>query len=49
MGSNATWLTDSAFDRISRLTWVIIAGATSYFAALWMLGFRLKDFSRQHI
>lgn len=49
MDSNATWLTNTAFDRISRLTWVIIAGATSYFAALWLLGFRFKDFTRQHI
>ncbi len=49
MGSNVTWLTGTALDRLSRLTWVIIAGATSYFAALWLLGFRIKDFSRQHI
>ncbi|GJL72413.1 MAG: putative lipid II flippase MurJ [Nitrosomonas sp.] len=49
MDSNATWLTNTAFDRISRLAWVIIAGATSYFAALWLLGFRFKDFTRQHI
>ncbi len=49
MGSNATWLTDAALDRITRLAWVIIVGITSYFAALWLLGFRLKDFSRQHL
>jgi len=49
MGSNATWLSGTALDRVSRLAWVIIAGATSYFAALWLLGFRIKDFSRQHI
>ena len=49
MGGNATWLTDSALDRVSRLSWVIIVGATSYFAALWLLGFRFKDFSRQHL
>lgn len=48
MGSNATWLTDTALDRITRLSWVIIVGITSYFAALWLLGFRIKDFSRQH-
>ena len=50
MGSNATWLSeDTALERVSRLAWIIIAGATSYFAALWLMGFRLKDFSRQHI
>ncbi|SFQ10209.1 putative peptidoglycan lipid II flippase [Nitrosomonas cryotolerans] len=47
-GSDASWLPDSASQRIGRLSGVIIMGASSYFAALWILGFRLKDFVRQH-
>ncbi len=46
-GSDASWLTDSAMTRAGRLSWIIMAGATSYFAALWLLGFRLKDFTKQ--
>lgn len=46
-GNDASWLDDSAFNRASRLSWVILVGATSYFAALWLLGFRLKNFSRK--
>jgi putative peptidoglycan lipid II flippase len=46
-GSDASWLTISTFERATRLTWVVIAGATSYFAVLWLLGFRLKNFSRR--
>ncbi|MDH5479545.1 MAG: murein biosynthesis integral membrane protein MurJ [Nitrosomonas sp.] len=48
-GSETSWLTDSAITRVSRLTWVIIIGASSYFTALWLLGFRLKDFSKQRV
>lgn len=46
-GTELSWLEDSAIQRTRRLTEVILAGAGSYFAALWTLGFRLKDFSRQ--
>ncbi len=48
-GSDAAWLTGTAINRASHLTWVIIIGATSYFVALWLLGFRLRDFTRQHM
>ncbi|MBX9636086.1 murein biosynthesis integral membrane protein MurJ [Nitrosomonas sp.] len=46
-GSDASWLTDSTLSRAGRLSWVVAAGAFSYFAALWLLGFRLKDFTKQ--
>jgi len=46
-GSDASWLVDSAMTRAGRLTWIIVAGASSYFAALWLLGFRIKDFTKQ--
>ncbi|SFD89641.1 putative peptidoglycan lipid II flippase [Nitrosomonas sp. Nm166] len=47
MGSNVSWLADSAMTRAIRLCWVIIIGASSYFGALWLLGFRIKDFTKQ--
>lgn len=47
MGSNVSWLADSAMTRAMRLCWVIILGACSYFGALWLLGFRIKDFTKQ--
>lgn len=48
-GNDASWLDDSAINRASRLAWVILTGVTSYFAALWLLGFRFKDFTRKGI
>ncbi len=46
-GSDISWLADSASNRALQLTKVIIIGAASYFIALWVLGFRLQDFTLQ--
>ncbi|SNX60076.1 putative peptidoglycan lipid II flippase [Nitrosomonas ureae] len=46
-GSDASWFTDSTMTRTARLSGIIIMGASSYFAALWFLGFRIKDFTKQ--
>lgn len=46
-GSDASWLIDSAWVRAGRLSWIVILGAFSYFAALWLLGFRITDFTKQ--
>ncbi|MEK7708819.1 MAG: murein biosynthesis integral membrane protein MurJ [Pseudomonadota bacterium] len=46
-GNDDSWLIDSAMARAGRLSWIVILGAFSYFAALWLLGFRIKDFSKQ--
>ncbi len=46
-GSEAGWLQAGIGDRAVRLSWIVVAGATSYFAVLWLLGFRLRDFSRR--
>ena len=46
-GSDASWLSESTWARAIRLSWIVVAGAASYFAALWILGFRLKDFTKQ--
>ncbi len=49
MGDTTLWLESSSVERIIRLTWVVMLGATSYFMALWSLGIRFKDFSRRSI
>ena len=46
-GGDASWLLGSTLERAARLTWVVAIGATSYFFTLWLLGFRLKNFSRR--
>jgi putative peptidoglycan lipid II flippase len=46
-GSDASWLTIPTIERAARLTGVVAMGATSYFAMLWLLGFRVKDFARR--
>jgi putative peptidoglycan lipid II flippase len=48
-GTDASWLTGSTLHRTSRLTWVVAAGAISYFAMLWLLGFRLRNFSQKGV
>ncbi|MBI4207884.1 MAG: murein biosynthesis integral membrane protein MurJ, partial [Betaproteobacteria bacterium] len=47
MGAPAEWLAAGASQRAARLTWVVAAGAASYFAALGLLGFRMHDFVRR--
>jgi putative peptidoglycan lipid II flippase len=37
------------WERIQRLALVIAAGTISYFGALWLMGFRPKDFSMRDI
>ncbi len=46
-GADASWLAMRAAPRAANLTWLVLLGAASYFAALWLLGFRLADFSRK--
>jgi len=46
VGDATLWLENSAMERVIRLTWVVMLGATSYFSSLWVFGVRLKDFSR---
>lgn len=45
-GDDAFWTHAGLWDKIGRLSWVLAAAAASYFAALWLLGFRLSDFNR---
>ena len=47
-GGNATsWLAASAVERVWRLALLVISGAGVYFATLWLLGFRMRDFARR--
>jgi len=49
MGYEAEWLVLPAWTRISRLTALVAGGAGVYFGALWLLGFRLRDFRRRSV
>jgi putative peptidoglycan lipid II flippase len=46
VGPAEVWLHASLWQRLLRLAWVIAAGALAYFAVLWALGFRPRDFAR---
>jgi putative peptidoglycan lipid II flippase len=46
-GSEAFWLSASLWPKVGRLAGVCVAGAGAYFAALWLLGFRIADFDRR--
>jgi putative peptidoglycan lipid II flippase len=48
-GSTTEWLTGTGRDRVSHLALVVALGAGSYFVALWLLGFRLRDFSQRGV
>jgi putative peptidoglycan lipid II flippase len=41
------WLHAGTWERIQHLAIIVPAGAGSYFAALWVTGFRLADFSKR--
>jgi putative peptidoglycan lipid II flippase len=43
-GPDAAWLAANGLAKIWRLTGVVLLGGVAYFAALWALGFRLRDF-----
>ena len=46
-GADTLWLHLSPSQRVLRLTSVVVVGVAVYFGALWLLGFRLKDFRRR--
>jgi putative peptidoglycan lipid II flippase len=47
MGNEQSWLTATGWARIARLGALIAAGIVAYFAVLWGLGFRLRDFAKR--
>jgi putative peptidoglycan lipid II flippase len=46
MGSESSWFEIPTAVRAGKLALVIAAGSFTYFASLWAMGFRLRDFSR---
>ena len=46
-GNASDWLSFGAFERVARLTTIVAAAGTAYFATLWLTGFRLRDFRRR--
>lgn len=46
-GDAADWLRWSLLERLQRLAAIVGLGAASYFATLWLSGFRLRDFKRR--
>ncbi|MCU0804501.1 MAG: murein biosynthesis integral membrane protein MurJ [Burkholderiales bacterium] len=47
VGPDAWWVAASWQARALRLTGLVLLGAAAYFAALWLLGFRPRDFHRR--
>ncbi len=47
MGSEQHWLTTHGWARILHLSALVVGGVAVYFAVLWLLGFRLKDFAKR--
>ena len=46
-GSNADWVTMGTSWKVSKLLIVVALGAAVYFAALWAMGLRLRDFAKR--
>ena len=46
-GADATWLTGGTLQRVLHLSALVALGVVIYFATLWLLGFRLRDFKRR--
>jgi putative peptidoglycan lipid II flippase len=47
VGENADWLRWGALERLLRLSAIVGFGGSTYFATLWLTGFRLNDFKRR--
>jgi len=46
-GDAEAWLTMSSSIKALRLTGIVVLGGAAYFCALWLLGFRPRDFVRR--
>lgn len=47
MGSEQHWLSSHGWTRILHLSWLVVLGVAVYFAVLFLLGFRLRDFAKR--
>ena len=48
-GPPSFWLAAGLWVKVGRMAAVIAAGMLAYFGALWLMGFRLADFSRREL
>ena len=46
-GNASDWLGFGAFERVARLSIIVVTAGGVYFATLWLTGFRLRDFRRR--
>lgn len=47
MGSQASWIGAPPIERVMRLSVLVAGGGMAYFGTLWLLGFRLRDFTKK--
>lgn len=47
MGPEADWLHRDSLPRLLHLAALVVGGGGTYLGSLWLLGFRLKDFTRR--
>jgi putative peptidoglycan lipid II flippase len=47
IGPETDWLRFGMTERVARLSALVVLGAAAYFATLWILGFRPRDFKRR--
>jgi putative peptidoglycan lipid II flippase len=47
IGHESQWLQGGTLGRTIHLSWLVPLGAGTYFATLWILGFRLRDFRQR--
>ncbi len=47
VGDESAWMQQTGMKRITKLTLLVMAGATAYLATLWLVGFRLAHFVRR--
>jgi putative peptidoglycan lipid II flippase len=47
IGRESEWLQGGTLGRTIHLSWLVPLGAGAYFATLWILGFRLRDFRQR--
>ena len=47
VGEAEVWIVGTKWQSVLRLSWMIVLGAVVYFAALWAVGIRVRDFARR--
>jgi putative peptidoglycan lipid II flippase len=49
MGGTDTWLHYHVMQKLTHLSFLVVAGVGTYFGVLWLLGFRLQHFTRRAV